>query len=341
MNICLLTPSPLQPHQGQSITAQRWAGILRKLGQRVTMGDEVRNGRCDLLVALNARRCYEAIARFRDAHPGVPLVLGLTGSDLYEENYNGHQARLAMEWATRLIVLQPLGVDELPTHLRSKARVIIQSLPAPRSRPRPRKDSFDVCVLAHLRAVKDPLRAAAAARMLPPSSQVQVLHLGAADSPEWESAARQEEAVNPRYHWLGERPRAEALRILARSRLLVFTSRLDGGGNVIPEALATGVPVLASRIPGIMGLLGPEYPGYFPVGDTEALAALMHQCEHDSRFYRALQNWCRRLRSLVSPVHELRCWRALLREMGAPLGRQAGKNAQAASRFKSGRKVAR
>jgi glycosyltransferase involved in cell wall biosynthesis len=140
-------------------------------------------------------------------------------------------------------------------------------------------------VLGHLRPVKDPFRTAEAARLLPASSRIRVLHAGAALSPAMEHQARAEEAINSRYRWLEDLPRWKALRLLARSRLLVLTSLMEGGANTISEAIAAGVPVLASRIPGSVGLLGTQYPGYFPVGDTAALAALLTRAETDTKFY--------------------------------------------------------
>ena len=51
-------------------------------------------------------------------------------------------------------------------------------------------------------------------------------HIGSALSEEAEAQARAEAASNPRYCWLGELPRWKALRLLARSRLLVLTSHM-------------------------------------------------------------------------------------------------------------------
>ena len=127
--------------------------------------------------------------------------------------------------------------------------------------------------------------------------------------------ARSEMATNPRYHWLGELPRWQALRVLARSHVLVLSSITEGGANVISEALAVGVPVVASYIAGSIGLLGEEYPGYFPVEDTAALACLLAQVESDARFYQELQAWCTRLAPLVHPARELQAWASLLQEL--------------------------
>jgi glycosyltransferase involved in cell wall biosynthesis len=221
--------------------------------------------------------------------------------------------------ASRLVVLQPLGVEELPEHLRPRARVIYQSVPSPSFRATRRARVFKVCVLGHLRPVKDPFRTAQAARLLPPSSRIQVLHLGAALSQDMAEQAGDEAAANPRYRWLGELPRWKALRVLARCRLLVLTSLQEGGANVISEALAVSVPVLSSRIAGSVGLLGPDYPGYFPVGDTGALADLLSRAETDPAFYHALEIGCERRRDLFDPARERESWASLLAEFGGPV----------------------
>jgi putative glycosyltransferase (TIGR04348 family) len=325
MNITVVTPAPPGSRKGNRITARRWAGLLRQLGHRVTLRQEYRAERCDLLVALHARRSYPAVEAYSRARPGRPIVVALTGTDLYDEIHTDRVARRALELASRLVVLQPLGVEELPHHLRGKTRVIYQSVEARiASVPaRSGRDArpFEVCVLGHLRPVKDPFRTALASRLLPPSSKVRVLQVGAALSPDMAERARAEAAVNPRYRWLGDLPRWKALRTLARSRLLVLTSRMEGGANVISEAVTVGVPVVASDIAGTVGLLGRDYPGYFPVGDTRTLAELLRRAETDAGFYNSLNAWCRRLRPLFRPARERESWRRLLYELGSR-GRQ-------------------
>ncbi|MCZ6677103.1 MAG: glycosyltransferase [Candidatus Poribacteria bacterium] len=170
-------------------------------------------------------------------------------------------------------------------------------------------------MLGHLRPVKDPLRTAMAARVLPSSSRIQVVHVGSALTEDMKKAARVEAAANPRYRWLGELPRWKALRVLARSRLLSLTSEMEGGANVISEALVCSVPIISSRISGSIGLLGEDYPGYFPVGDTQALAKLLERVETDVDFYNTLKTWCNRLKPLVDPARERQSWQDLLREL--------------------------
>jgi glycosyltransferase involved in cell wall biosynthesis len=204
----------------------------------------------------------------------------------------------------------------LPRAVRAKARVIRQSAVRPAGRVARRRDVFEVCVLAHLRPVKDPLRTARAARRLPPSSRLRVLHAGAALDADSSARARAEARTNPRYAWLGPLPPTAARRLLARCRLLVLTSRLEGGANAVSEALACRVPVVSSRIDGSVGILGAGYPGFFEAGDTGGLAALLRRAESDTRFYRGLLSRCRRLAPLIDPAAERRAWRSLLRGLG-------------------------
>lgn len=170
-------------------------------------------------------------------------------------------------------------------------------------------------MLGHLREVKDPFRAPEAVRLLPSDSRIEIIHIGSALSPDMETRARSETQSNPRYRWVGEHPRWKAIRFLARSRLLVLTSIMEGGANAISEALACSVPVLSSRISGSIGLLGKDYPGYFPVENTEALAELMYRAETDRTFYTDLEKHCAQQASIVDPEKEKESWEMLLKEL--------------------------
>ncbi len=315
MKICLITPAPTYSRKGNRVTALRWSHILRELGHHVTIAQEYQGQRCNLMIALHARRSHNSIARFRGEYPDLSLILALTGTDLYGDIHTATSAQESLEMADRFILLQPAGIAELPEHLRGKAWVIYQSVKPPPGAFSPKKGVFEVSVLGHLRPVKDPFRTAIAARLLPPSSRVQVVHVGGALTKDMEIHAHAEVFSNPRYQWLGELPRWKALRILARSRLLALTSQMEGGANVVCEAIACSVPVISSRISGSIGLLGEDYPGYFPVGDTKALANLLQRVETDLEFYTTLKVWCERLKPIVHPDRERQRWECLLQEL--------------------------
>ena len=126
--------------------------------------------------------------------------------------------------------------------------------------------------------------------------------------------AKAEMRINPRYIWRGDRPRADVRALLARARAMVLSSLTEGGANVISEAAAAGVPVLATRIDGSVGLLGRDYPGYFPVGDTAGLARLLSRIESDPEYLKRLKRAITRRGYLFRPVRERAAWRALIVE---------------------------
>lgn len=315
MKIILVTPAPAQVHTGNRTTADRWAWLLRELGHQVVVQQDWNGESCDLLIALHARRSFPAIQRFREQRPRAPLILALTGTDIYRDLNQSAEASRSLDMATKIVVLQELALEAIPEGSRAKARAIYQSAEGPGA-SLPREEScFQVCVLAHLRAVKDPLRAAYAVRDLPASSRIIVKHAGAVLAPEFQEQVQAEQSTNPRYRWLGPLAHSEAMNLLARSHLLVLTSRLEGGANVLSEAIALNVPVISSRIPGSLGILGKDYLGYFPAGDSAALRQLLQRAESDERFYQDLQQRVAALRPLVSTTREREAWAALLAEL--------------------------
>jgi putative glycosyltransferase (TIGR04348 family) len=308
----IVTPEPPDSTLGNSITAQRWANLLGTLGHQVSILNEWNGEGCDLLIALHARRSHDTIERFHEAHPTRPLIVALTGTDLYGDLPENAEARHSLSLATRIVALQEAARHQLDESARAKTWIIYQSAEPPRHREPPRPDCFEVCVLSHLREVKDPLRAAYAARLVPAESRIQVIHAGRPLESTWEETARAEERINPRYRWLGEQPHDAATQLLARSRLLVLSSLMEGGASAIAEAVVCGIPVLCSVIPGNVGMLGSDYTGYFRLKDTEQLADLLFRAETDPAFLTNLREFIEKLQPRFTPAHELASWARLL-----------------------------
>jgi putative glycosyltransferase (TIGR04348 family) len=316
MKISLITPAAEGSRAGNRTTAMRWAQILRSLGHRIDLGTTYDGASADLLVALHAWRSSESIHAFRDRYPKRPLVVALTGTDIYRFQQTDPQATQAsMTAADRLVGLHDLVGNAIPEWARGKLRIIYQSATAPPHRLVPLRRSFEVLVLGHLREEKDPLRTALAARSVPAESRLRVVHLGKAQDEHWADMAREEMAGNPRYRWLGEVPGRSVRRALARAPLMVLSSTMEGGANVISEAVAAGTPIIASRIDGSVGLLGGDYPGYFPVGDTAALTGLLWRAESEPAFIDELRRHCAARAPLFAPTREQRAWRDLLLEL--------------------------
>jgi dimethylhistidine N-methyltransferase len=313
MKIALITPARPGSHSGNRNTATRWARLLRAGGHTVTVEQEWSGAAADLMLALHARKSYPSAARFAARYPERPLVVVLTGTDLYRDIQSDADAQAALELATRLVLLQPQGIKELAPALRHKARVVYQSakplMPVPGN-----ARFFEVSVIGHLRDEKDPLRTARALALLPGESRIRVTQLGAALSPEMEQEAAALMQREPRYRWLGDVPHWKVRHYLARSRLMVISSRMEGGANVVAEAVMAGVPVLASRISGNVGMLGPDYAGYYPLGDEHALAKLLWRAEHDAAFYLQLLAQCRARQPLFGEERERQSLEAVLQD---------------------------
>ena len=307
--IVIVTPAPPGSRTGNRHTSARWARMLRKGGHRVAVLNEWDGERCDLLIALHADRSHASVRRWRDAHPGGPLIVALTGTDLYRDLPAGsRKARESLDLADRIIVLQSEAKRTLPKKWRRKTSVVYQSSDT-RLRHLPPGRPFRIAVVGHLRKVKDPFRAVMALQHL--EGDYEVVQVGGALDPDMAAIARRWMKREPRYRWTGSVPHAEALRWIARSHVLVVSSVMEGGANVICEAARIGTPVLASRVPGNIGMLGAGYPGCYRLGDERALARLIrHAASTTSRLERHLA----RRRPTFSPAAEASSVRRVVRK---------------------------
>jgi putative glycosyltransferase (TIGR04348 family) len=309
-----VSPASSGPRSGNRHTAARWAKFLRDSGHKVAVATRWDSGDEDILIALHARKSYSAIEKFHAARLGAPLIVVLTGTDLYRDIRIDPDARRALDLASRLVVLQERGLRELAPRHRAKSRVIYQSADV-RFRHAPPTRGFRVAVIGHLRMEKDPFRVALALARLPERRDIEVVHLGAALTPDMRKSAERWMKREPRYRWLGSKPHGEAMHWLARSHVLVVSSVMEGGANVICEAARIGVPVLASRVSGNIGMLGSGYAGYFALSDEKALARLLERAARDSKYYRRLKNAVLARRRLFAPSAEGRAVRRLVREI--------------------------
>ena len=329
VNILIVTPAKPGSRHGNRNTATRWARQLRNAGHLVEIvvdADEATLAH-DVMIALHARRSAASIALWK-SKPDRPLILALTGTDLYRDIRTDASAQHSMQLADAMIVLQAEGLNELEPVLRAKTRVIHQSV-HPVKRQAPPSTYCLVTVIGHLRDEKDPLRAAYALKYLTGDTRIRVVQLGAAMDPALGDEARalmQAETRSSnagsantaaRYRWLGELSHGDAMRWLARSHAMVISSQMEGGAHVVSEAIACGVPVIASDIPGNVGLLGRGYRGYFPVGDERALAALLERLARDRRFMLTLQGDVIKRRHLVDAGAERDALDALVRQTAA------------------------
>lgn len=304
----IVTPAGAGTRNGNRHTALRWATLLRQEGHRVRVALEWRGERCDALIALHARRSHASIVRAEK-----PLIVVLTGTDLYKDLPAGSaQARESVELADRLIVLQDAALAELPAPARRKARVVYQSAD-PRARHGAPRGVFRAAVVGHLRGEKDPFRAAAALEHV--KGGIEVVQIGIALEDSFRAEAERRMREEPRYRWLGGMPHRRAMEWMARSHVLVVSSVMEGGANVVAEAARIGTPVLASRMSGNLGMLGRGYAGYFPVGDEAALGRLLEKAMREKAFYAKLKKQLRARRPLFAPAAERAALSRVLHEV--------------------------
>lgn len=274
-----MTPALAQANNGNWQTARRWAQLLRP-AYRVRIAGHWGGGNDALLIALHARRSAVDIEAWRAAHPARPVVLILTGTDLYRDIATDASARRSLALADALVVLNELGARQLPAALRSKAHVVLQSCAARKPLPKPTQH-LRALMVGHLRDEKDPRTYWRAARRLAGRPDIRLDHIGEPLTPALGEEAAAVAAALPGFRWLDGLPHAAVRRRIQAAHVLVHASRMEGGAHVIIEAIRSGTPVLASRIDGNVGLLGEGYEGVFQPGDDAGLAALLTQARDD------------------------------------------------------------
>ena len=255
------------------------------------------------MIALHARRSADSIARFADRAP-ARLAVVLTGTDLYKDLPGNSAASRSLDLAARIVVLQEDAPRLLTARWRRKCEVIFQSARALRSRAKAR-GRLDCVVVGHLRAEKDPATLFAAVRLLPSGLAISIRHIGAPLDADLGRAARALQSADPRYRYADGLPRGLARAAMASAHVLVHPSIVEGGANVVAEAVTGGTPVIASRISGNVGMLGADYPGYFEPRDASDLAACLVQAAQGP-YLRAIEAAAAARKRLFAPAAEAR-----------------------------------
>jgi len=312
-DIVLVTPALAAANNGNWQTARRWAAMLGD-EYRVRLTDSWASGDEALMLALHARRSAASVAAWHAAHPRRPLVVVLTGTDLYRDIHIHPSAQRSLALADRLVVLHPLGARSLPAEHRAKTRVCAQSSRARATLPKTGRH-LRALMVGHLREEKDPATYQAAALLLADRHDFLLDHVGEALSPALRRAAEHTMRLNPHYRWLGAQPHAATLKRIQRAHVLVHPSRMEGGAHVLIEAVVSGTPVLASRIDGNTGLLGEDHPGLFAPGDAEGLARLLKRCRDDPSMLPALQSQGARRAAAFQPERESQTLHQMVHEM--------------------------
>jgi putative glycosyltransferase (TIGR04348 family) len=307
--VCIVTPGTRDANNGNWRTAARWAQMLRAR-YKVIVQSEWRGERADAMLALHARRSASSIEKFHRDHAGG-LAVVLTGTDLYGDLPASQVAARSLEIADRIVVLQEDAMRVLPRASRAKATVIFQSAPPIGRRAKPRNRLACVAV-GHLRAEKDPRTLFGAWSRIPADAPIFMRHIGAPLDAELGAEALETARRDKRYRYSGALPHGLTRAAIARAHVLVHPSIMEGGANVIVEAVMAGTAVIASRISGNVGMLGRDHPGYFDPGDESGLARRLVQAFGDRDYLRKLQAAGAKRRPLFTASREQGAVRALV-----------------------------
>ena len=305
--VLIASPAAAAANNGNWQTASRWSRLLQAHfhTRLIASGNGWQGEPGDALIALHARRSADSVKSYTAANPTRPCIVVLTGTDLYRDIHDDASAQESLRRATHLVVLQERGLAALPAALRAKARVIFQSAPRRQPAPAPQR-VLHVIAVGHLRPEKDPMTVLRAAAHLADRRDIRIDLIGDGLDAALADAAHRTQQASPSFRWLGARPHAETRQRIQRAHLLVNSSRMEGGAHVILEAVQSGTAVLASRIDGNVGMLGPAHAGYFDVGDDAALARLIVQARDDAQFLAHLRAQGEQRSALFAPAAEQR-----------------------------------
>ncbi|MDC0567934.1 glycosyltransferase [Akkermansiaceae bacterium] len=313
MKVCVASPYPLSELKGNSVTTDRIVAMLNEGGVEAR-GSYGNDGEpADILITLHAIKGAPAVFDFKKKTPNGRVIILLTGTDIYQGLAEGSQiGGDALQVADRIVVPQEAALRKLPEKVRGKTVVIRPSLDPIAVKATSSQSPFVISVVGHLRPVKRPFLTIETLAQHPEWSDLEVWQIGQALDAEMGKTAEFWMEEDKRYRWCGGLPREESLALCAKSSLTINSSILEGGANAVLEAMTMGVPVLASRIEGNVGLLGDDYPGYFEEGGmAKALEAIMHQRVD-------LDEWSLLLADrlpLFSRVRESESWLELLIEL--------------------------
>ena len=200
--LVIVSPALASANNGNWQTAKRYRQLLSE-HFRVRLVSEWNGSNADdVLIALHARRSFPSIAAWHAVHGAKGLVVVLTGTDLYRDIQHDSQAQKSLEFAARLVVLQSMGLNELPAPFKAKTSVLLQST-TPRVTLPKTKRCIRVVMVGHLREEKSPRTLFEAAALLEQHPDIHLQHIGAEHDQVLANMAHQTAALYPLYQFTG------------------------------------------------------------------------------------------------------------------------------------------
>jgi len=339
MRISITSPFPADSLQGNSVSGRRITGLLKSLGHHARLFHNGFAPDCELLIALNAWRSSAVIAEFAEIRRGIidhstgfnasfnrvqsptkegtvpKIAVVMTGSDLFPfDGLLKPETLQSINFADAVIITHGEARERIHHPM---VRVIRKSIALPEeflSQGKPRNaesPAVNGIMVAHLREQKNPFLFLRAVPHL--KSPIHIDHFGHANSAEFQENA--EKYHSHAYHWKGEVARTELLRALQKADFLLNTSYIEGSSNAVCESIALGTPVIASAIPGNIGVLGADYPGLFGVDDTKGLAEMLDRFANSKGFRLELVTCCSQLAGGLAESRESQDWAELIEDL--------------------------
>lgn len=316
VDVLIHSPYPRQRSQGNAVSVRRMAAMLASGGLAVAVherGDAPVRAKC--LIALNARKSAAEIFDFHRRQPECPVVALLTGTDVNHPDMldAGSATRGALGLCDAIVSLHDGFSHRIPESLLEKTTVIHPSVVLPPGACHRPEEPWSVVVAGNFRAEKNPaLMLEAVRRMSDTGVHFHAFGLGG----DYQAELEQTAAAYPRFHFHGVREHGEVLEKMQTSRVLLNTSTEEGGANAICEAIAIGLPVIATRIAGNTGMLGSGYEGLFPSENAGALVEILRRAEADPHCYRTLKSQVAARSPLFNHEREADQWLDLIRRLG-------------------------
>ncbi len=349
MKILYLDPALPETTSGNSSTSTRITEHWRNLGHDVSSlsvrgklpEDEAHIRKLitgsDLLVALHATYCHSILKIWHDLQKPVPLILIVSGTDLFEPILESGEVSTEFSWASEessRIVTLAAGLDAYYPEVRrqewgAKTRVIYQGA-EPVKWNCQQYDPQQAVVIGHLRSVKDPLLPVRAVEILREKRiqeqaalkdvRLTIQHFGKILDlnlkAQMESAQVQLASGPVRWQWNGPVSETGIRQVMSSAPLLIMPSLHEGGANVVGKFLVSGLPIVASRVAGNTGILGEDWPALFDAGDPQALADLLLRWNLEPQFREQISRAAKNLADQHDLRREEQRWSDLFGELG-------------------------
>lgn len=287
IKVTLFSPFSIGPTRGNITTVRRIAEHLPQTCCQVSVLplDSVQpaerqtflsNVPPDLLHAFHAHHAGPA-ARDAARRLGVPYIVTITGSDLFEPELRCHEStRLAIQDAAAVTCFDQLVAHELAGAFPEIAEIIyvipqgVARLPCSHDYPR-RENEFTILLPAAMRPVKGITTAIdALAPLAADFPSIRLLLAGGEIDHEYSKKVREMVATLPWVEMLGEVKHQRMGDLFAASDLVLNSSIFEGGmANTLLEAMIIGRPVLARDVLGNRSLINHARNGWLYNGDED------------------------------------------------------------------------